>query len=42
MNARYLWRHGRPVMRRPGATRFVPGRWVLTGGDWAWRKAKWK
>lgn len=42
MNARYVWHHGRHVVRRPGATRFASGRWVLTGGDWAWRKARWK
>jgi len=42
MNARYVWHQGRHVMRRPGATRFVAGRWVLTGGDWAWRRGRWK
>jgi hypothetical protein len=42
MNARYVWHHGRHVVRRPGVTRFVAGRWVVTGGDWAWRRARWK
>lgn len=42
MNARYVWHHGRHVVRRPGAPRFVAGRWVVTGGEWAWRRAKWK
>ncbi len=42
MNARYVWHHGRHVVQRPGAKRFVVGLWVQTGGDWAWRRARWK
>lgn len=41
-NARYTWHHGRHVVRRLGATSYVRGKWVLTGGIWVWRKARWK
>jgi hypothetical protein len=39
---RYVWHSGRHVMRRPGTTRFVPGRWVRESGEWVWRKARWR
>jgi len=39
---RYTWRAGRHVVRRPGTTRYVPGRWVQTAGEWSWRRARWR
>jgi len=38
----YIWRPGRYVVRRPGTTAFVQGRWVQTGGEWVWRRARWR
>ncbi len=40
--SRYTWHPGRHIVRRLGATRFVAGRWVQTGGDWAWRRSRWR
>jgi len=40
--AGYAWRHGRYVTRRPGTTRYVPGRWALNGGAWVWRRGRWR
>lgn len=40
--ARYAWRSGRYVARRPGTTRYVPGRWVQDSGVWIWRRGRWK
>jgi hypothetical protein len=39
---RYIWRPGRQIIRRPGATRYEPGRWVQSGGQWSWRRARWR
>jgi hypothetical protein len=39
---RYVWRPGRQIIRRPGTTRYESGRWVQTGGDWVWRRARWR
>ncbi len=39
---RYAWQTGRYVVRPPDRQRFVPGRWVQTGGSWAWRRARWR
>jgi len=40
--SRYAWNSGRHIIRRPGTTRFIAGRWVQTGGDWTWRRARWR
>lgn len=39
---RYTWRTGRHIIRRQGTTRFVPGRWTRSGGQWLWRDARWR
>jgi hypothetical protein len=41
-NARYAWHSGRHVVRRPGAKAHVRGKWTQSGGEWVWRKARWK
>ena len=38
----YAWHPGRHVVRRPFVTRFVPGRWARSSGDWVWIKARWR